>query len=91
MSEAVTIAVKIIPGARRNEVVGWETGEWRIRVTAPPVEGKANKALMEFLVDVLGIAKNRIRLLKGEKSRHKVISIEGLDAEAIRTRLAPAH
>lgn len=71
------ISAKVIPGARKN-LLKKEGELWVIYLTAPPVDGKANRALVDFLADELDVAKNRIVVTKGLKSRHKTIMIEGL-------------
>ncbi|MFC1935171.1 DUF167 domain-containing protein [Chloroflexota bacterium] len=81
------INLHVQPGARRNEVVGLAVGVLRVRVTAPAQGGKANKALVELLADLLGVSRGRIRILRGHTSRDKVISVEGLDKEEALRRL----
>jgi uncharacterized protein (TIGR00251 family) len=81
------ITVWLSPGASRNEVIGLVGGAWRVRVAAPPVEGRANEMLLEFLCDRLGIKRNRLTLLKGFTSRHKTVSIAGLEAGEVAKRL----
>jgi uncharacterized protein (TIGR00251 family) len=68
------INVRVAPNARQNKVV---VEEERIKVylTAPPVEGKANKALIEFLAEHFGVKKKQIRIVRGEKSRDKLVEI----------------
>lgn len=75
------ISVKTIPNAKKTEIVnrnlslfGEET--LKIKVSAPPVEGKANKALIEFLAEHFRVSKSNVKILKGEKSREKIIEIE---------------
>lgn len=69
------ITVKAVPGARRNMLK--ETPQGRtVYLTAPAVNGKANKALIEFLADHYQVAKNRIQIIKGQASRHKIVSID---------------
>lgn len=63
-------------------------GTARIRLAAPPVEGKANEALADFLAEALGLRKSAVRLSKGGKSRDKIWEITGLSAEEVQTRLA---
>ncbi|MDP2920319.1 MAG: DUF167 domain-containing protein [Dehalococcoidia bacterium] len=77
-STSVRILVQAHPGAKRNEVVRFEGGVWHIKVAAPPVGGKANKKLIEFLSEVLGISKSRVTLEKGTTSRKKLILVEGM-------------
>jgi len=82
------IAVRVQPGAARNEVAGWEAdGTLRVRLTAPPVEGRANRALVEFLAEALGLRRAAISLIRGASSRHKLVEVEGLEATEIRQRL----
>lgn len=76
--EGVVIPVKVIPKASRNEILGWENGELKIRVAAQPDKGCANEELLAFLAKELRIAKSRIKLLSGATSRHKRICLVGL-------------
>lgn len=76
--EGVTFSVRVLPRSSRNEVIGESEGILRIKLTAPPVEGAANKALVEFLSDKLKVAKSRITILTGQTGRAKVISVTGL-------------
>lgn len=69
------------PRAKRNGMAGKVQEEWKLQLTAPPVEGKANKACVEFFARGLGIARSRVRLLSGEKSRHKVMELVGVSEE----------
>ncbi len=81
------ISIKAQPNAGRNEVAGLANGVWKIKVAAPPDKGKANKELIEFLSDTLGVRKDSITILKGETSHNKIVAIEGLSAEEIARRL----
>jgi hypothetical protein len=78
-----TIRVHIIPNAKVDKVVGEHGDAIRIKLRAPAVEGKANAALRRFLAEKLSIPQRAILLARGEKSRHKVIRIEGLSEETI--------
>jgi uncharacterized protein (TIGR00251 family) len=71
------IDVKVIPGAKKN-AVRQDGDVWKVYLNAPAVEGKANKALVEVLADYFQAPKHRIEIIKGLKSRHKTISIEGI-------------
>lgn len=84
----VRISLRIQPGASRNEVAGLASGVWRLRIAAPPVEGKANKELTLYLSEVLNIAKSNIVIVKGERGRDKVIAVYGLTADEIGKRLS---
>jgi hypothetical protein len=82
------LTVRVTPRARRTEVAGvLEDGTLRIRVTAPPVEGRANAALVEFLAEVLGTRKSRVEIVAGEKGLDKIITIAGMAAEDVQRKL----
>jgi uncharacterized protein (TIGR00251 family) len=84
---AATIAVHVTPRAGRDEVVGWQEAELRVRLKAPPVEGQANEALRRFLAKRLGVQVAAIEIVGGATARHKRVRIEGLMMDEIRTRL----
>jgi uncharacterized protein (TIGR00251 family) len=69
------VTVKVIPRASRDEVVGLQDGILKVRLCAPPVEGAANDALREVLARHYGVKRSQVRILRGEKSRLKVVSI----------------
>jgi uncharacterized protein (TIGR00251 family) len=71
--------VSLTPRASRDEIVGMRDGVLRVRVTAPPVDGKANEALRKLIAKRLGVAKGRVRIERGERGRRKLLSIVGLD------------
>ena len=82
-----TLELKIIPNAPRNEIVGWLGEALKVKVHAPALEGRANDELLEFLAEKLGVHRRNVTLLRGDKFRQKVVSIDGLDATAVKTRL----
>jgi len=82
-----TIRLRIVPNAKRNQVAGEHGGAVRIKIAAPAVEGKANAALIGFLAEKLGLHTRAISLISGEKSRDKVVEIDGLDGLEARRRL----
>jgi uncharacterized protein (TIGR00251 family) len=86
----VTFAIHVVPRASRNEIAGVEGEALRVRLTAPPVEGAANAALIAFLAEVLGVPRRDVRLVSGQTSRHKVVAVVGLRAEVVQERLARA-
>lgn len=73
--------VQVYPNAVRDEVIGIKNGVLRIKISAPPVRGKANKALIDFLSGLWDIKKDSISIIKGHTARNKVISIDGLSQE----------
>lgn len=79
----MVFTVHVQPRASRSEVCGVRNGELRLRLTAPPVEDAANKLCIEFLADLLGLAKSRISISSGGKSRHKTIRVDGIDREQL--------
>ena len=85
----VKIELKVIPNAPRNEVAGWRGRELTVKLTAPPLDGRANRQLLEFLAGVFGVPITDLTLLRGETSRYKVVHAAGLTAAEARDRLAP--
>jgi uncharacterized protein (TIGR00251 family) len=83
----VNIRVYVAPRASANKVLGLHNGALKIALTAPPVEGAANKALVEFLAKVLGVPRSAVALLAGESSRNKVVSVAGIGLEDALQRL----
>ena len=83
------ISVRVHPNAARNEVTGVVDGIYQVRVSAPPVKGKANKELIAFLSRLLGVSKSQINIIKGYTARNKIIAIDGLTQEDITKRLSP--
>jgi hypothetical protein len=81
------IAVKAIPDAPQNEVVGWLGEALKVKVHAPALEGKANEALCVFIAVSLGLPKRAVTLAYGETSRQKRLRIEGLSFEQVRIKL----
>ena len=82
------ISLRIYPNATRSEVVGFTDGVWQVKVAAPPVKGKANKELVAFLSQVLGVGKGALAIVKGHTSRHKIITVDGLPQEEVEKRLS---
>ena len=82
-----TIKVRVNPRSSRNQITGWQDDVLSIKLTAPPVEGAANKACIEFLADQLGVKKSQIVLVSGDTSRNKVFEITGIGDAEIRSRL----
>ncbi len=81
------IAVQIHPGAAKNEITGVQNDVIRIKIAAPPVKGKANKELIDYLSRLLDISKDRLNIIKGHTSKNKLISIDGLSRGEILEKL----
>lgn len=81
------IRVKVLPRSSRNEIIAKQEDYYKVRLTAPPVEGKANKALLELLAKKLRIPKRSVEIISGKGSKLKSIRILGLSPERIETLL----
>ncbi len=84
------IKIRVQPRAKRNRLAGQLQDEWKLQLTAPPVDGKANQACIEFFARGLGIPRSRVRLLSGKKSQHKLLELEEV-TEAEFLRFAAGH
>jgi uncharacterized protein len=79
--------VRVQPRARRDELVGEREGALLVRVTAPPVDGRANDAVRKLVAKRLGVAPGRVEVARGSGSRDKVLLVEGVDSAALRARV----
>ena len=86
-ADGVNFAVKVQPRARRNAIVGEWGDALKIALTAPPVDGRANEACVEFIADILEVSRSAITILSGQSSRNKVIRVMGITASQLRERL----
>ncbi|MBL8264756.1 DUF167 domain-containing protein [Steroidobacter sp.] len=83
MAIAARISVYVQPRASKTAVAGMHDGCVKIRLAAPPVDGAANAALVEFVAAQLGIAKSKVRVASGLSSRRKVVEVEGVSTEQL--------
>lgn len=83
-----TLPVRVVPRASKEGVAGIEGGVVRLRLSAPPVEGKANEALARFLAKALGVPRGRVTLVAGGRGRSKIVRVEGMTTEAALALLA---
>ena len=82
------LAVRVTPRTSRNEIFGvLNDGTVKIHLTAPPVEGQANEALLKFLSEVLGVPVSRLDIVAGKTGRNKLVSVLDLDAETVHKRI----
>ena len=88
-AEGVVVSVRVVPRAPRSIVQGLLGDALKIRLAAPPVEGKANSELVRFLAEVLDLHASRIQLLAGATGRNKRVLIQGLHAAEVVARLIP--
>ena len=85
--DSCTLKVRVQPKASRNLVDGYEEGTLRLRVTAPPTEGKANAGVIALLAKTLGVSKSKLQIIRGYGSRDKVVSVDTLTEQEVRRRI----
>jgi uncharacterized protein len=85
------IAVKVVPRAAKDEIVGWLDGALKVRVRAPPQDGRANRALEALLAEALRLKKNAVAVAGGQNSAHKRVAITGLSRDEIGRRIRGAQ
>ena len=83
-----TFAVRIHPRARKSAITGELGDALKLSLTAPPVEGRANEACTEFFANLLKLPRSSVTIASGDRSRRKIIRVEGLTAEELRKRLS---
>ena len=86
----VKISLHVYPNAPRNQLVGFSDGVLGVKIAAPPVKGQANRELVAFLSQVLGVGKSSLAILRGHTSRNKLISVKDLSQEEVMQRLSPS-
>ncbi len=84
---AVELVVYVQPRARKTEIAGLHGGILKLKVAAPPVENAANAAVVDFIASLLAVAKSRVKIVSGGKSREKTLRIEGISLVQLRSRL----
>lgn len=84
---SVTFAVRVAPRSSRNQIVGVEGGALKIKLTAPPVEGAANAALIEFVAEWLGVRRSAVSIVSGDKARNKLVRVTGVTREQVMQRV----
>jgi hypothetical protein len=88
MAEAALLVVRVTPRAARDEIAGWQGDELRVRLRAPPVDGRANEALLRLLATRLSVPPSSIELVSGATARVKRLRVTGLSEEELRRRLS---
>jgi uncharacterized protein (TIGR00251 family) len=86
--EGLLLRLKVQPRSSRNKLGEFAGEEWRVWVTAPPVDAAANKAVLELLADELDLGKSQVQLVRGDTARHKVVRITGLTGAELMKRAA---
>ena len=85
------LALRVQPNARRTALLmRMSSGEWKVAVSAPPADGRANDAVVELVSDLLGVRRSQVTLVRGASARSKVVEVEGMSAGAADARLARA-
>ena len=85
--EGVTFAVKVHPRAKKNAITGEVGDALKVSLSAPPIDGRANQACIEFFANLLKVPRASVTIASGESSRNKVIRVAGLSAEEVRRQL----
>jgi uncharacterized protein len=86
-SSGATFAVKVHPRAKKNAITGEVGDALKVALTAPPVDGKANAACIEFFAKLLNVPRSSVTIASGQSSRNKVIRVAGVTAQQVRDRL----
>lgn len=84
----VELTVRVQPRASRSEIHGLHGDALKVRIAAPPVEGAANEALVKLLAKSLGVPRSDVTVIRGHRSRDKVVRVEGIELEEARRRLS---
>jgi hypothetical protein len=79
--DVVTLTLHVQPGAKRSEIAGLHGDALKIRLAAPPIEGRANEALLKFIASIFAVPLRNVELHHGSQSRHKVVAVTGSSIE----------
>jgi uncharacterized protein (TIGR00251 family) len=86
-TSGISFAVKVQPRAKKNAILGDLGGAMKISLAAPPVDGRANQACVEFLAELLNVPRSAVTIVSGETSRRKVVRVAGISADSVRDKL----
>lgn len=87
MKNSARVSVRLRPRGRGDALLGFHEGVLRARVSAPPTDGRANRALCRLIADRVGVAPSRVSVVRGAKSRDKVVEVESVGADELAERL----
>jgi len=87
--KGAVLEIRVLPRSSRCEIAGVQDGALKIKITAPPVEGKANKECVRFISDLLKIKKSAVSIIAGEKSKNKTVLVAGMTAQEIEKVIRP--
>lgn len=79
--EVITLTLHVQPGAKRSEIAGLHSEALKLRLAAPPIEGRANEALLKYIAELFGVPLRQVELRQGGQSRHKVVAVTGSKIE----------
>ena len=85
------LALKVRPGARRTEIAGKYGEGWKVHVAAPPVDGKANEAIVRFLAELAGVPKSSVRIVTGLTGSNKIVELDGVDSGSLERAILESH
>jgi uncharacterized protein (TIGR00251 family) len=85
--KGAAFAVRVVPRAKKNEIAGQVGEAIKVRLTAPPADGKANEALIALLAEKLGVGKSQVEIVAGATSRNKMVCVLGLTPAEVEARL----
>jgi uncharacterized protein (TIGR00251 family) len=88
LTVVATLKIRVIPNAKKTEFAGYRDDELVLRLNEPALEGKANKAAVEFVSRYFGVTRSSVLLVRGERSRHKIFQIVGLKSDDLERKLA---
>jgi uncharacterized protein len=91
MASETRLSVRVAPGATRSAVVGRHGSGWKLRVSAPPVDGRANEAVERLLADTLGVPPRDVEIVSGHGGRDKTVALAGIDPAETERRLELAR
>ena len=86
-----SIRIKVRAGARKTEFAGRLGDLWKLRVAAPPVDGKANEAIVRYIADLLSVPPSAVRIMSGFTSPTKLLQIDGVDSETLNRAILETH
>jgi len=89
-ASGATFSIRVQPRAKKNAITGEMGDALKLALTSPPVEGRANKAVIEFFAKLLNVSRSSVTIAAGESSRNKVVRVAGMSADSLRTRLQTA-
>ena len=82
--DGIVFNIRVVPRSSKSELAGIQEDALKVKITAPPVEGKANEECIKLIADKLGVRKSRVAIIAGHKSKRKIIAVSGLESSEFR-------